>query len=66
MDKWDYKTVKFIPKGFLGGKLDSEEFNNQLTKLGHDGWELISCFDVNQHEGVSREVVAVFKRKIEF
>jgi len=66
MDRWEYKTVKFVPGGFFGGKLDTEEFNIELDKLGNDGWELVSCFDTSQHEGSSREVITVFKRKKEY
>ncbi len=63
--KWEYATVTFEAKGwFLGGKLDGEQFNNRLNKLGQEGWELVSVFDTNMHEGVTRYVVAVFKRPI--
>lgn len=64
MRRWEYKTVEFNTKGFWGGKLDTEEFNNHLNSLGRDGWELISCFDTNQAEGSSRKVFAVFKREM--
>lgn len=63
MDKWEYTTIKVETKGFLGGILDIEDFDSQLNKMGEQGWELVSCFSTNQGEGVSREAVAVFKRK---
>ncbi len=62
MQKWEYKTVKFKTKGFGGGILDSEKYNEQLNKLGDDGWELISSFTTNQMEGITREVIAVLKK----
>ena len=64
MDRWEYKTIKFETKGVLGGILKLEEFNDELNNLGSLGWELINCFDTNQSQGASREVIAVFKRKI--
>lgn len=65
MDKWEYKTVKFQTKGFWGGILEESSFNMELNRYGDDGWEVISCFDTSQHEGGSREVIVVFKRKKE-
>ncbi|MET3288780.1 DUF4177 domain-containing protein [Brevibacillus fluminis] len=63
MDKWEYRTVKYLTTGFFGGKLDETEFDKILNEMGEEGWELVSCFDTNQTHGSSREVVSVFKRK---
>lgn len=64
MDQWEYKSIKFFTKGFFaGGKLDLDEFESDLNVLGAQGWELISCFDTSQHQGSSKEVICVFKRK---
>ncbi|HYE09430.1 MAG TPA: DUF4177 domain-containing protein [Patescibacteria group bacterium] len=64
MERWEYKTIKVNTKGFAGGILEIQEFDNELNKMGSEGWELVSCFDTNQSHGSSREVVAVFKRKM--
>lgn len=64
MEKWEYKTIKVETKGFSGGILQTENFEYELNIMGAQGWELVSCFDTNQSYGASREVVAVFKRKI--
>lgn len=64
MERWEYRTIKVTTKGFLGGILETQEFDIELNRLGAEGWELISCFDTNQSEGATREVVAVFKRKL--
>ncbi|KPU45022.1 hypothetical protein OXPF_15000 [Oxobacter pfennigii] len=64
MDKWEYHTIKFETKGFSGGILELQGFETQLNALGSQGWELISCFDTNQSYGATREVIAIFKRKI--
>lgn len=62
MERWEYKTIKFETKGFWGGILDLQAFNDELNDLGRNGGELVSCFDTNQSQGASREVIAVLKR----
>lgn len=64
MERWEYRTLKMLTKGFMGGILDTNSFDNELNRMGSDGWELISCFDTSQSQGSSREVIAVFKRKL--
>lgn len=65
VDRWQYQTVRFDLKGFLGGILDLDTFQATLNEMGAEGWELVSCFDTNMAEGQSRHVIAVFKRKIQ-
>lgn len=62
MEQWEYKTLKIKTGGFLGGKVDEQEFEEELNRLGLDGWELVSCFDTNV-QGQSRDVIAVCKRR---
>lgn len=64
MERWEYKSIIVETRGFAGGLLDQAEFESELNNMGSQGWELVSCFDTNQSHGASREVVAVFKRKI--
>lgn len=63
MERWEYKTIKFGLKGFVGGILEIEDFDYEMNKLGEQGWELVSCFTSNAGQGYSRDVIAVFKRK---
>lgn len=63
MDQWEYKTLKYKTGGFLGGKVNEEKFEDLLNSYGIDGWELISCFDTSVHQGQSRDIIAVMKRK---
>lgn len=63
MEKWEYTTIKLQLKGFQGGILEIEDFNDKLNKLGEQGWELVSCFSTNAAQGYSREAIAVFKRR---
>ena len=48
MITWEYKTMEFETKGFIGGILDISTFNETLNNCGREGWELVSCFDTNQ------------------
>ena len=62
MIRWEYKTIKYKTGGFLGGKVDEAEFENELNQHGEEGWELVSCFDTSMGQGTSRDVIVVFKR----
>jgi len=63
MEQWEYKTIKIKTGGFLGGKVDEEQLEQQLNDYGCEGWELASCFDTSSYQGQSREIVIVFKRR---
>lgn len=63
MEQWEYKTIKIKTGGFLGGKVDEEEFQEVLNQYGRECWELVSCFDTSQSQGASRDIIVVFKRK---
>jgi len=63
MEKWEYTSIKFETKGVLGGILEEKPFENELNRLGEQGWELVACFPTAEAYGRSREVVAVFKRR---
>ena len=61
--KWEYMTVMFKAAGFLtGGQLDGNAFNDELNKLGGQGWELVSVFHANVSHTFGDVVLAVFKR----
>ncbi len=47
-----------------GGLFNSEAFNYEINRLGWEHWELINVFDTNMIQGVTRNVVAVFKRPL--
>ncbi|SDE92658.1 protein of unknown function [Fontibacillus panacisegetis] len=65
MTRWEYKTIKIKTGGFMGGKVDEIDFQDELNHYGRDGWEVVSCFDTSYGQGTSREVIVVFKRAIE-
>ncbi|CAJ1315280.1 DUF4177 domain-containing protein [Paenibacillus sp. PK4536] len=62
MSQWEYRTVKLHTGGFLGGKVDDVELQEQLNAYGFDGWELVSTFDTSLSQGGSREIILIFKR----
>jgi hypothetical protein len=63
MLRWEYQTVIFEASLWLSsGELDGEAFQGKLEEMGKAGWELVSVFDTNRQQGVTYQVVAVFKR----
>ena len=65
LQRWEYLSLKVEAKGwFVSGKLDQKEFDGKLNQLGRDGWEVVSVFDTNMMDGMSREIIAVLKRPL--
>ena len=60
--RWEYKTVRIDPSGFVGGNLDVQDLDAKLNSMGHDGWELGSTIETNWGEGATRYVYLLFKR----
>lgn len=56
MEQWEYKTMKYKTGGFLGGKVDTEEFEQELNEHGLDGWEIVSCFDTGYFARVHQKM----------
>ena len=63
MNRYEYKVVAYDTKGLFGGKIDSEDFESQLNRLGDEGWEMVSCTSSNQSYGSSKSIVCIFKRQ---
>lgn len=64
MEKWEYKTLKYETKGLFGGKVVEGELEEQFNRLGAQGWELVTSFDTSIYQGQSRDIIAIFKRKV--
>jgi len=56
---WEYKTVVLPIFGIMHPNVDPTEVDVALTKLGRDGWELVSTFDTNWSSGSSFQLVAI-------
>lgn len=66
MKKFEYQTIIVDNKSsFMGGKVDSENLDQILNKMGREGWELIEVVSSNQAAGETRSLVCVFKRELE-
>lgn len=63
MEKFEYCTYIYDTKGFWGGSVDASQFQNELNRLGNEGWELVSSNSTNQSYGSSKSIVCIFKRK---
>ena len=62
--KWEYKTLCISIRGLMTPSVDTDEIDKEFTKLGREGWELVSSFDTNLGYGASFQLVATFKRPL--
>ncbi|MEK7685219.1 MAG: DUF4177 domain-containing protein [Verrucomicrobiota bacterium] len=60
--KWEYKTIILPAKGFFGGKIDEAKLQETINDWGLQGWELAAAVAMNQMQGQTRSLVAIFKR----
>jgi hypothetical protein len=62
--QWEYKVLKLQTEfGFWSGtEFDSEALEEELNRLGSDGWEVVSIFDIEKVKGGSKYVNVVLKR----
>jgi len=67
MTTWEYTTT-VITHGFMGrqsDEFDRKKFQEELSRLGGEGWELATVFlDVNLHREKDGHVI-VFKRRVD-
>lgn len=66
MQKFEYKVLDVAAGGWWGGggKIDHQELTDKLNELGREGWEVVSCTDLNRSHGASRSVTIIMKRPI--
>jgi hypothetical protein len=60
--RWEYKTLHFDVRGWLGPKLEPGQLDAELNALGEAGWELVTAFDVNRGDGGTSAIAALLKR----
>ncbi|KAA3612916.1 MAG: DUF4177 domain-containing protein [Planctomycetota bacterium] len=60
--KWEYQSLRLDPGGFLGGKVNQQELDDSMNRMGERGWELVAAFDTNQGQGATRHIILLFKR----
>jgi hypothetical protein len=61
--KWEYKVIGLSIRGSLW-KGKKEEWQEEIDKLGREGWELVNIFALSISLGTTSGIVAIFKRPI--
>ena len=61
MTRWEYKIINIRSENY---RLDPAAAS-ELTRLGDDGWELVSITSVNFKTGATDNIAMVFKRSRE-
>ena len=68
VQKWAYRTISIAAEfngAFARSHIDFQLLNEELNRLGEQGWELVSVMDTNLVQGQTRDVVAFLKRPID-
>ncbi|MDQ0270707.1 DUF4177 domain-containing protein [Cytobacillus purgationiresistens] len=60
INTYEYKTIKFDRKGVFKSKFNPDE---ELNKLGAEGWKVISSFTAGVGVGSSDEVFYTLMRE---
>ncbi len=58
MTRWEYKIINIRSENYRLDPAAAQE----LTRLGDDGWELVSITSVNFKSGATDNIGMVFKR----
>ena len=61
--QWEYTTALIEVGGWVSAKVDPAAVSAELNRYGAQGWELVSAFDVNDGNGKTSKIVALFKRQ---
>lgn len=62
--KVEYKILRSDKEGWLGPVVDFDKFENELNRLGQEGWDAFASIDINRHEGSTKEIVLFLKKYI--
>ena len=64
-NKVEYKALKVKRDSqWFKVNFDSDKMETELNCLGAEGWDLVSCVDINVGYGTSQEIVFLFKKYI--
>ena len=67
MEKWKYKIIPLVTKGWLSAKIEPRKLEEHLSSLGKEGWELVDILPLTEQSGWGSrtgEVILILKRKI--
>ncbi len=59
--KWEYKVLKMDTVSFWGGLKVDDDLEQQMNKLGEQGWEMARILPVETNE--STTAVAIFFKR---
>ncbi|KRG13363.1 hypothetical protein ACA30_15815 [Virgibacillus soli] len=62
MKKYEYKTIKFNRKGVFKSKFGPDE---ELNKLGAEGWKVVTTYTAGVGVGSSDELFFTLMREVE-
>lgn len=62
--KFEYRIISQQTKGILCHTMDYEKLNNEINKLGSEGWEMVCNIPVTALHDATSEVSFIFKREI--
>jgi hypothetical protein len=57
--KWEYKTIRYEVAGMCSTRLNADEPDTQLNKLGIDEWELVATLHPSTDSNMN---LLIFKR----
>lgn len=61
--EWEYYTYRYKAAGFWGTKIEPAEVDAVLNEIGRQGWELVSVIAIGAAQGMTKELVMIFKRQ---
>jgi Domain of unknown function (DUF4177) len=63
MKKFEYQILCYA-KSYVLGVIDFQQMQDDISRLGKEGWELVSTMDTNRNQGSTDEVVLFLKKEI--
>lgn len=64
MQKFEYKVLEVVPKGWWKRHIDYQELTDKLNELGREGWEVATFTHLNFYEGARSNCTLILKRPI--
>ena len=60
MEKWEYKIIPIVTKGWLSAKVEPCKLEEHLSSLGKEGWELVDILPLTEQSGWGSRTGEVF------
>lgn len=59
-----YKILSKNDSGWFTTKINFGELEEDLNRLGHEGWDLVTSLDINEYQGGTKKVALILKKYI--